>query len=164
MRLSISLISLTQLGQILLLPVQTLFFFKGDPMSYLGSCGWTLGRSLDRGLSGRIHLFEGPRLSKCLRNCPKNRTMIAISTRIALFFYFTIRLLSISASLVPPANQVVFVWLKHGLARRMNMSPFWGLLHTQILIDALPTQPLPAVQWWRHQLFWQRAHGSAGSV
>src|SRR6266699_2413160 len=54
------LISLTQLGQILLLPVQTLFLFEGNPMSYLGSCGWTLGRSLDRGLSGRIHLFEGP--------------------------------------------------------------------------------------------------------
>src|SRR6266566_6536501 len=54
------LISLTQLGQVLLLPVQALFLFKGNPMSYLGSCGWTLGRSLDGGLSGRIHLFEGP--------------------------------------------------------------------------------------------------------
>jgi hypothetical protein len=34
-RFSNLLISLTQLGQILLLPVQTLLFFKSDPMSNL---------------------------------------------------------------------------------------------------------------------------------
>src|SRR5258705_12873611 len=47
----------------------------------------------------------------------------------------------ISASLVPPANEVSFVWLKYWLANRRKMGPFWGLLHPQILIDALPTHP-----------------------
>src|SRR5262249_18854704 len=54
-------------------------------------------------------------------------------------FYFTICLLGVSTPLVPSANEVVFVWLKDGLTRWGNMGPFGGLLHPQILIDALPT-------------------------
>src|SRR5437763_477736 len=60
---------------------------------------------------------------------------------IALLFHFTIRRLRISAPLVPPTNEGSFVWLKYWLVSRRNMGPFWGLLQTQILIDALPTHP-----------------------
>ena len=62
--LSDLLISLTQLDEVLLLPVQTLFLFKGNPMSYLGSRWRTPGRNLDRGWGSRINLFESPGLVK----------------------------------------------------------------------------------------------------
>src|SRR5215468_4189817 len=99
------------------------------------------GRSLDGGLSGRINLFEGSRLVEVLAQVPKEPHTIAISSGVSLLFDFTIRLLGISASLIPPANEVVFVWLKDGLARGWNMGLLRGLLHPQILIDALPTHP-----------------------
>jgi len=90
-------------------------------------------------LGGRINPFEGPSLVEVFAQVPKESHTIAISARIALLFHFTICLLSISAPFIPPLNKVGFVWLKHRLARRVNMGPFWRLLHTQILVDALPT-------------------------
>jgi hypothetical protein len=89
--------------------------------------------------------MTGPGLVEVLAQVSKEPHTIALSARIALFFYFTIGLLSISASLVPPANKVVFVWLKHGLARRRNRGSFWRLLHPHILIDATRDSPRPAV-------------------
>ncbi len=83
----------------------------------------------------------GPGLVEVLAQVSKEPHTIAICAGIALLFHFTIRLLSISAPLVPPANEVSFVWLKYWLASRRNRGPFWGLLQTHILIDALPTHP-----------------------
>jgi hypothetical protein len=89
-----------------------------------------------------------PGLVEVLAQVSKEPHNIAICAGIALLFHFTIRRLRISAPLVPPANEVSFVWLKYWLASRRNMSPFWGLLQTQILIDATRGSPLPAAQWW----------------
>jgi hypothetical protein len=88
-----------------------------------------------------------PGLVEVLAQVSKEPHTIAIGAGIALLFHFTIRLLSISAPLVPPANEVSFVWLKYWLASRRNVGPFWGLLQTQILIDATRDSPLPAAQW-----------------
>ena len=85
----------------------------------------------------------GPRLAEVLAQVPKEPYHIAVGARIALLFDFTICLLSIPASLIPPANEVVFVWLKDGLARWRNVGPFWRLLQTQILVDATRDSPLP---------------------
>ena len=82
-----------------------------------------------------------PGLVEVLAQMSKEPHTIAICARISHLFHFTIRLLSISAPLVPPPNEVSFVWLKYWLASRRNMGPFWGLLQMQILIDALPAHP-----------------------
>ena len=52
------LICLTQLCQVLLLPLQALLFLQRDPMSDLGSRWRTLGDCLDSAFIGRIDLFE----------------------------------------------------------------------------------------------------------
>src|SRR5260370_1095665 len=137
------LISFPQLGQVFLLPVQTLLFFKSNPMGPLRSRRWTLGGSLDRRLGSRINLFEGPCLVEVFAQVPKESHDIAISARIALLFHFTIGLLSVPASFIPSLNQVGLVWLKHWLARLVNMGPFWRLLHTIILVDPTRDSHLP---------------------
>jgi hypothetical protein len=59
-------ISFTQLDQVLLLPIETLLFLKDDPMSHLRGCWRTLRGRFDRGLGGRITLFEGPGLVRAI--------------------------------------------------------------------------------------------------
>ena len=81
--------------------------------------------------------MSGPGLIEMLAQVPKEPHNIAISARISHLFYFPICLLSISASLVPPANEVVFVGLKDRLMSLMNMRPFWRLLQMQGAVDHL---------------------------
>ena len=92
-------------------------------------------------MGSRIHRCEGPCLGEGLAHVPTEAHTRALSARIALRFHFTRGLLSVPASFMPSLNQLGFVWRKHGLARRVHRGPFWRLLQTHLLGDALPTHP-----------------------
>ena len=60
---------------------------------------------------------------------------------VALLFQFPVHLLGISAPLVPAIDQVILVRLNERFPLLIDARPFWRLLHLQVGVHPLPTQP-----------------------
>jgi hypothetical protein len=115
-------VSLTQLSQVLLLPLQALIFFKSDPMSHLRSRWGSLGGRLDRSLIGRVNLLEFPPIF-LFAKLHKVALNGLVRASVALLFQFTIHQLSISTSLVPAFDQVILVGLNERFPLLIDTRP-----------------------------------------